>query len=303
MNMRMRYWVTLGTIIFLAGGGAVAWTFLRDEEGVSGRLVLTEHVRQVGTILSPAITESSGVLESRLRPGVFWTHNDHGSPPVLHAIHRNGASVNRFPIAAPNHDWEDIAFDEEGNLYIGDIGDNYRRRPLLYVYRLPEPDPKAPAPSTPLPIQRRWQLRCPNERLNCEALVIWKGYGYLISKLTKQHPAGLYRFPLDAPDEPITLEHMGHLAILNQVTGADISQDGKLLAVLTYAGLYVYRIDGVVDRARKAQPIYIPIRGRRIEGCCFTTGGILITAETRDIFFCQAVAYRPLLDEPTTRPR
>ncbi|MGA2496591.1 MAG: hypothetical protein ABSH20_02550 [Tepidisphaeraceae bacterium] len=308
----VRRLVVLASGLFAAAiaAGAVYWFWPRNAEN---RPETSPAVKQVGTMRAAEITESSGVVESRKRPGIYWTHNDHGNRPAIFAIQRNGDCVNRFLIDAPNNDWEDIALDERGRLYIGDIGDNEHTRPLLYVYRLPEPDPRAPSTKVPLPIERRWQLRCPSDPLNCEALFIWQGYGYLISKLNKQHPAGLYRFPLDAPDEPLTLEHLGHLSIRDQVTAADIRNDGKLLAVLTYAGLYVYRIDGDVDHARKLQPMFIPIRGHKIEGCCFTTGGVFITSETREVYFCEATAYAALLEEPkmagkaptrpTTRPK
>jgi hypothetical protein len=293
--------LVLAPLIALSGGlAAWYWFWPRDP---AARPDTSPQVRQVGTMLAVEISESSGIVESRRRPGVYWTHNDHGSRAALFAIQRNGDSINRFLIDVPNNDWEDIAFDEQGRLYIGDIGDNERERMVFYVYRLPEPDPRGPSAKDPLPVERRWQLRCPKEPLNFEAMFVWQGYGYLINKTNKQHPAGLYRFPLDAPDELIALEYLGHLSIRDQVTAADIRPDGKLLAVLTYAGLYVYRIDGDLDRARRVPPTFIPIRGHRIEACCFTTGGILITAETREVYFCAATAYAPLLEDtaPATR--
>ncbi len=298
----VRRWVTLalGLLVVASAAGAVYWFWPRDAEI---RPETSPKVKQVGIMRATEIAESSGVVESRKRPGIYWTHNDHGSRPAIFAIGRNGDCVNRFLIDAPNHDWEDIALDEQGRLYIGDIGDNEHTRSMLYVYRLPEPDARGASAKDPLPIERRWQLQCPKEPLNFEALVIWQGHGYLISKMNKQHPAGLYRFPLDAPDAPVTLEHLGHLSVRDQVTAADIRSDGKLLAVLTYAGLYVYRIDGEVDRARKVQPVFIPIRGHRIEGCCFTTGGVFITSETREVYFCEATAYAPLLEEPKAVPK
>ena len=48
---------------------------------------------------------------------------------------------------AANFDWESLAIDGEGRLYIGDVGNNIfpgglRRR---VIYRVPEPDPRAAA--------------------------------------------------------------------------------------------------------------------------------------------------------------
>src|SRR6516225_1863952 len=71
-----------------------------------------------------AIPEASGIVKSRRHAGIFWVHNDSGNPSTLFAIRRNGSIVQQFKIAAPNIDWEDIAADGDGHLYLGDIGNN-----------------------------------------------------------------------------------------------------------------------------------------------------------------------------------
>ena len=60
-------------------------------------------------------------------PNVFWTHNDGGGPKkqVLYAISRQGKTRVYFPVVGVTlHDWEDLAIDSAGHLYIGDIGNN-----------------------------------------------------------------------------------------------------------------------------------------------------------------------------------
>ena len=84
-------------------------------------------VRLVARISDLRITESSGVIASRRYPDVFWTHNDGGGPKkqVLYAIDREGKTRAAFPVVGPRfHDWEDIAIDDAGHLYLGDIGNN-----------------------------------------------------------------------------------------------------------------------------------------------------------------------------------
>ena len=43
------------------------------------------------------------------------------------------------------HDWENIAIDSAGHLYIGDIGNNDSKRDTLAVYEIDEPNPQAGA--------------------------------------------------------------------------------------------------------------------------------------------------------------
>jgi hypothetical protein len=95
---------------------------------------------RVGTIAEKKITEASGVAASRRFDGIFWTHND-GDDGTLFAIHRDGSLVAKARIDAKVHDWEDIAADADGNLYIADTGNNQSDRKHVNVYRLREPDP------------------------------------------------------------------------------------------------------------------------------------------------------------------
>src|SRR5262245_64749541 len=90
------------------------------------------------------IPEASGIVRSRRHPGIFWVHNDSGNPPALFAVRRDGSLVREYQVAAPNIDWEDIATDDHGHLYLGDIGNNEGRLPLRTIYRLDEPDPSVP---------------------------------------------------------------------------------------------------------------------------------------------------------------
>src|SRR6516162_8607570 len=89
-----------------------------------------------------AIPEASGIVKSRRYPGIFWVHNDSGNPPALFAIRRDGTIVREFRVAAPNVDWEDIAADDQGHLYLGDIGNNGGLLAIRGIYRIDEPDPQ-----------------------------------------------------------------------------------------------------------------------------------------------------------------
>ncbi len=101
-------------------------------------------VRLLARMSDLRIKESSGVVASRRFPNVFWTHNDGGGPKkqVLYAIDRQGKTLASFPVTgATFHDWEDIAIDDAGHLYLGDIGNNDSKRDTLAVYEIDEPDP------------------------------------------------------------------------------------------------------------------------------------------------------------------
>jgi hypothetical protein len=255
-----------------------------DPADAPGTLV-APGVRLLGRIENRRITESSGVVASRKHPGVFWTHNDGGGArrQVLYAMTREGRSLAAFPVTeVALHDWEDIAIDDRGHLFIGDIGDNDLRRRDVAVYEIDEPDPGNAAGA--VQPRRAWRLTFPGRPLDCESLFVWKDLGYLVSKVSKDQRAQIFRFPLKDMGETLKLELVATTKIDSPVSGADISPDGRLLALVAKSGAFVYRIDGDIAKAARRKVYQTRFRHDRIEGCCFVPEGLLATAESREIF-------------------
>lgn len=231
------------------------------------------------------IDESSGVAVSRRDPNVLWTHNDGGAgkKPRLFSIDRAGQTLAVFSIGGTSpHDWEDIATDAAGHLYLGDIGNNEAKRTTLAVYQFAEPDPRASGGAAT--VQRAWQLRFPGAPFDCESLFVWKEHGYLVSKVSDDARAQIFRFPLKDATEPVMLELVATTKIDSPVTGADISADGKLLGLVAKNGAYVYRIDGDIARVAKAKHHHTRYKDAKIEGCSFVADGLICTSETGAIY-------------------
>jgi hypothetical protein len=250
-------------------------------------------VRLFAYIRDPRIKESSGVVASRRYADVFWTHNDGGGPKtqVLCAIDREGNTRASFPVTGVTlHDWEDIAIDGAGHLYIADIGNNDSKRDTLAVYVIDEPNPQAGA--GPISLKRAWKLTFPQAPFDCESLFVWKDYGYVVSKVFDNAHAQIFRFPLKETNRPLTLELVATTKIESPVTGADISADGTLLGLVAKNGAYVFRIDGDVARVNNANPHHTKLKDEHIEGCCFVPEGLLVTSERRMIFLFTDPAFR-----------
>lgn len=240
-------------------------------------------VQQIGVIANPAITESSGLAASSKYPGIFWTHNDGRKKPVLYAISREGKSVAEFPVTGARiDDWEDIAIDAEGHLYLADIGNNDAKPRELGVFKIDEPDPRSD--SSKLKVKQRWILRYPEEPFDAESLFVWRQWGYVISKLSQNQPAMLYRFSLAPQSKPAVLEKLARLPITSPVTGASISSDGQKLAVIAKSGAWVFDIDGDPGRIAAAKMWHTRLHGFQIEGCAFTREGLVASSESREIF-------------------
>jgi hypothetical protein len=240
-------------------------------------------VKEVGRIAHPDIVESSGLVASRQFAGTFWTHND-GARPVLYAIKQDGSSVGQVRIeGADFEDFEDIAFGSGNELFLGDIGNNKRKRHAVAVYSLAEPNPTNTANA--VTVSRRWVLRYLGEPFDSEGLFVWHDAGYLVSKVTDDQKAEIFRFSLAETMKPQTLQLVGRVDVESPVAGADISEDGRFLAMIAKSGAFVFQIDGDVSKAVSVKPARAKFRNPSMEGCCFVPGGLLTCAESREVFF------------------
>ncbi len=99
------------------------------------------NIQPYGRLNDPELVESSGLTASRNHPRVFWTHNDDGSP-TLFAVDRRGNMVRSYVLpGSRNRDWESIALDDEGFLYILDNTSRLRSDFKSTIYIFKEPDP------------------------------------------------------------------------------------------------------------------------------------------------------------------
>lgn len=250
-------------------------------------------IRLLARMTDARIVESSGVVASRRHANVLWTHNDGGGAKkqVLYAVGREGETRASFALIGPAfHDWEDIAIDDGGHLYLGDIGNNDAKRDELAVFEIDEPSPAASA--APVPVTRSWKLKFPGAPFDCESLFIWKDHGYVVSKVFGDARAQIYRFPLKDANGPLTLELVATTKIESPVTGADLSADGRLLGLVSKDGARVLCINGDVARAGTVRPHYARLKDMHIEGCCFVPEGLLATSERRAIFLFTDPAFR-----------
>src|SRR5688572_9460210 len=188
-------------------------------------------VTQMGTLRHSAISESSGLVASRRYPGVLWTHND-GGQQFLFAVNRTGKLLGAFAVSGNLIDWEDIAIDKAGNLYLADTGSNGMVRTHVAVYRAPEPNPYRRYGNAKM--NRNWYLRFPEGPIqDCEAFFVHGGFGYLINKRSPNGIVNMYRFSLADRRRSIPLQLVSQIALGSPVTAADLSLDNQRLSLTT----------------------------------------------------------------------
>ncbi len=239
----------------------------------------------LGTVTDPGIDESSGLAASRRNPGLLWTHNDSGDAPLVYCldIQAHGCGVWRVT-GAEAFDWEDMAAGPgpsagEPYLYLGDIGDNLDQRTEIVVYRIPEPaaasgvgtTKAAPAATPPAEAIR---LRYPDGAHNAEALAVHPVTGDLYVVTKDAQSAKVFKASAPLVTARLTaLVQVGTIRLgsasrgLELVTGADVSPDGRRVAISTYAQAYELELPagGVFDDIWAQRPVPVTL-GFRPQG-------------------------------------
>ncbi|MCB9680455.1 MAG: hypothetical protein H6733_03215 [Alphaproteobacteria bacterium] len=249
--------------------------------------------------LDPAIAESSALVASRTWPGVFWTLSDSGNAAELFAVDADGRLLRRVPVqGADNIDWEELALDDDGHLWIADIGNNDDLRRDLAVHRVAEPDPTGTAPAV---VERTVAVVYPEQtawpdptgrRFDAEALFWGDGTLWLLTKQRADRSTTLYRF--GSLEGESKLDKVGALALGGDpkrygglATAADLHPSGRWLALLTYHALIVFErpADGrswlshEVHRVALDQDVTV-----QCEGVAWDGWSVLLTNEDRRIF-------------------
>jgi hypothetical protein len=243
-------------------------------------------LERIGTLAHEPIREASGIVRSRQFPGVFWVHNDSGNPPALFAVKRDGTLIREYRVNVANVDWEDIATDDQGHLYIGEIGNNDGRLPLRAIYQVDEPDPNKEG-DTLLRLKKASYYRFPlKAAFNAEALLIEGDRALIIAKTLDGRDAEVFAIPLEPPApllNPALPEKVTTLpGFTKPVTGAALSSDGAMLAVCSVESL------GVYEKAKRGRWMALSLHRFRsedqIEAVTWDGRDILLAGESRAMF-------------------
>ena len=203
------------------------------------------------TKLPKKLKENSGMAIGK--DSTVWFVNDGGNEDKIYQINNKGKILKELEVKnAKNKDWEDMARDKDGNVYIADTGNNANKRKDLVIYKMPDPDKekgdkiKAEQIEFSFPEQRKFPPKQKNLLYDTEAIFYAKDSLYLITK-NRSHPfngnALIYRIPAKKGNYKAT--YLGEFILCTdfstcKITAADISPDGKTIALLGYGKLWLF---------------------------------------------------------------
>jgi hypothetical protein len=273
-------------LAFLAG---VAWLGLTTTLVPAGNRAPGACTTATMIARLPDIPEASGLAISRRQQDLLWTHNDSGQP-IIYAVGTDGRLRARVRVVgAEIDDWEDIATGSCAGgtcLYIADIGDNKASRARIAVYRIPEPAPGTEVSEAATAFYATY----PDGPQDAEGFFVSNSGTLFVVTKGEGSPISLYRFP--APLTENTTARLERVATLSakarkedRVTDADISADGKWVALRTLEAVDFYRADSLLN-GTPAPPVEASLsrlgepQGEGI--ALMPDGTVFLTGEGRD---------------------
>jgi hypothetical protein len=198
------------------------------------------------------LKEVSGITYTS-NTNLTWALEDRGNENKIYGIDSNG-TINRTLTLAntTNVDWEDITQDKNGNLYIGDFGNNDNMRKDLCIYKMDKKslDKENAGPAYKIsfayPEQKDFPPKKANLFYDVEGFFEYKNNFYLFTKNRSKGFDGtafVYKIP-NSPGfhqavligEFKTCDNYNHCAI----TSAAISPDASKMVILSHDKVFLF---------------------------------------------------------------
>ncbi|RTQ50664.1 hypothetical protein EJV47_08510 [Hymenobacter gummosus] len=232
------------------------------------------------------VKESSGLARGP-EAGTFYTHGDDGAEPTLYLVRLDGSLVKSLPVPGVRQvDWESLAQDAQGVLYIGDCGNNNNDRRDLTIYRFDPRQPSAAPRSIRFtyPDQKEFPPGKKERNFDCEASLWYEGGIYLFTKDRGQgSTCKVYRLQADGPDKQ-QAKLLGKISINGEVTDAALSPDGRTLALLGREELFLCPVSGGNFTQTTPRTVKLPGAGQT-EGAVFEGNSTLIISTEQGNLF------------------
>ncbi|WP_426276100.1 hypothetical protein ACN9MN_14685 [Chryseobacterium sp. S-02] len=244
--------------------------------------------------LPKKLKEVSGIALSQDKQTI-WVIEDQGNKNVVYGLDMQGNLLKDVLVEnAENNDWEDITKDTQGNIYLGDFGNNDNNRQNLSILKL---DLKTPSQATTKVIQTtkfhyEGQTEFPPKKSNwlydCEAFVEMDGNFYLFTKNRSKGFDGtflVFRVPNKEGDFEAKL--IGKLKLNGKysdaaITSAAINSTKDKIVLLNHKNIHVLSGFSVNDfNTAKIQKISLNHNSQK-EAVVFLDDKTLLIADEKD---------------------
>lgn len=206
-------------------------------------------ITPLGVIRDAQVTESSGLVISRLNADVAYTVNDSGNDSIVYTIRlSDGALVGRTTVYADWQDVEAVSIDGDGTLWIADVGDNETNRDHVSVYSLPEPGIGDHVRTPDV-----YDVRYADGPSDVETMLVnpRTGAKYLVSK--RADGGRVYRLPKLRRNGEVEARPLRQ-KVAQFVTDGGITPDGKTAVLRSHGHAHYYDVSDWAGRGDARLP-------------------------------------------------
>lgn len=239
-------------------------------------------IAPIGYIEDSRVKESSGLVA--VSDSLFWTHND-DTDSSLYLISPKGNLKSVWTLPFKNRDWEEITSDKQGNLYLGNFGNNLNYQILATIYKLDPRHRKLLGRISFLYEDHlEFQIMNPMKmNFDCEAMIHCGDSLYLFTKNKSERGTNVYVMP-DKPGRYIARKKQ-EIKILGMVTAATLRPDGKELALLTYGKVYFFSLKNSLQQIPQPDFCLAYWQSRQSESLAYWgRDSLLLGNEQRELF-------------------
>lgn len=183
----------------------------------------------------PSSLKETSAVEVTKGSKIVWIIEDAGNKNHLYGLDTEAKIAKNLEIEnVQNIDWEDLTSDNDGNIYIGDFGNNSKKRKNFAIYKVINPE-NANQKTTAEVIT--FSLPKDMKSEDFEAFFLHNNAFYMFSKDNKK--CELIKVPNEIGDhEAIYVSKMKLKGKGTKVTSADISDDGNTVVLLNHDKLW-----------------------------------------------------------------
>ncbi|MCL7765312.1 hypothetical protein MPF19_17965 [Polaribacter sp. Z014] len=219
-----------------------SFLFLVSCQNFGSLKLISDLAKDLGEVSGTEVVANSNLI---------WMLNDSGNKPRIYGVSESGKIIKEITIKAKNNDWEDLTSDEEGNLYIGDFGNNDSKRKNLVILKVKQKDLNS---SKKIEIEKI-KFSYPNQTkfppkkkqlfFDAESFFYYNNSFYIFTKSRVKNEFGktsLYRIPAkEGKHEAVFISEFNNGNDMDSwITSADISKDGSKVALLSPAAVLIF---------------------------------------------------------------
>lgn len=200
-------------------------------------------------VFPDSLKEVSGMVYNQ--DNSFWVIQDSGNANEIYKVESSGKIVHTLQINnQTNNDWEELTSDKEGNLYIGDFGNNKNTRKNLQILKIKQSDLDKSQTTASEVIQFSYpeQIDFPPAKTellyDSEAFILYEDNFYIFTKNRSKGFDGtslIYKVPNSAGNHKATLvdtfKTCGKYSSC-AITAAAISPDQKTIVLLSHSQIW-----------------------------------------------------------------